>query len=132
MLFYTQAPASAVLSSRRHALREHVRLPGLVLRGLVSRGGLWPGHALVPALHPLLVRLLVQTAVRGFQVSCGRHLRNYFLSCVRSGLTASPVAVTGATALSASSSSSLFTSVSLAFTSCRPSASAAGERGDCF
>uniref|UniRef100_A0A674NKY6 Secretory carrier-associated membrane protein n=1 Tax=Takifugu rubripes TaxID=31033 RepID=A0A674NKY6_TAKRU len=63
----TKALASALLSSRRHALREHVRLPGLVLRGLVSRGGLWPGHALVPALHPLLVCLLVQTAVRGFQ-----------------------------------------------------------------
>ncbi|CAG07817.1 unnamed protein product [Tetraodon nigroviridis] len=53
--------------SRRHALRQHVRLPGLVLRGLVPRGGLRPGHAVVPALHPLLLRLLVQTAVRGLQ-----------------------------------------------------------------
>lgn len=59
-----------VFSSCGHALRQHVRLPGLGMRGFVSRGGLWPGHAVVPALHPLFICLLVQTAVWGIQVSC--------------------------------------------------------------
>lgn len=56
-------------SSRRHALCEHVRLPGLVLCGCISWCRLWPGHAMVSALYPLFFCLLVQTTLRGFQVS---------------------------------------------------------------
>lgn len=60
--------ARCALSSRRHTLRQHVRLPGLVLRGRDSRHRLWPRHAVVPLVHPLFFRLLVQTTVRGLQV----------------------------------------------------------------
>lgn len=58
-------------SSCRNTLCQHVRLPGLVLCGCVPWGRLRPGDALVPALHALFLCLLVQTAVRGFQVRHG-------------------------------------------------------------
>lgn len=60
---------SVLPSSRRHTFRQHVWLPGLVLRGRVSRCWLWPRHAVVPAVYPLFLHLLVQTTVRGLQVS---------------------------------------------------------------
>ncbi|XP_054612407.1 uncharacterized protein LOC129169742 isoform X1 [Dunckerocampus dactyliophorus] len=43
-------------------------LPGLVLRGLVTRHGLWHGHPLVPALHTLLLCVLVPARLRSLQV----------------------------------------------------------------
>lgn len=71
LLFFT--------SSCRHTFCEHVWLPGLVLCGYKSWCRFWFGHALVSAVYPLFIHLLVQTAVRGIQVS--RYIDNHTVFC---------------------------------------------------
>lgn len=109
---------SPLCSPRRHAAGQPGGLPGLVLRGRGPRRGLWSVHPLVPALHAVLLRVLVQAAVRRLQVRLGRGPEELALLSVADA----PLFFfffsfsAGATAPSASSSSSSSTSASSAST----------------
>lgn len=61
-------------SPHSNTVPEHLWLLGVVLCRFTAWGWLWPGHAVVHAVHSLLIRLLVQTSLWSVQV---RHVHTH-------------------------------------------------------
>lgn len=82
LLLYFLLCSSSSSSPHWNPAGQHGQLSGLVHCGRRPGRGLWSVHPLVPALHALLIRLLVQTTLQCLQVNTSTQLPLLFLQGV--------------------------------------------------